>query len=302
MDKIISLLNSKVLTDPVLLTNLLISIFLVLAFWLIRRGVLQLVFSRTEDIKTRYSWRKITGYFLYFLVALVLIPLWVDHGSGLTTYLGLLSAGIAILLKDPLTNLVGWAFIMLRHPFRVGDRIQIGEKAGDVVDIRIFQFSLMEIGNWIDADQSTGRLIHIPNGLVFTLPLANYTYGFGYIWNEIPIIITFESNWEKAKQILLKIAEKHNSNSDEMKGQKKAVADEYLIFYKHMTSTVYTRVKDRGVELTIRYLCDPRQRRGTSEAIWEDVLRAFAEHPDIEFAYPTFRYVGRDGFPQKLDP
>lgn len=301
MDNFISLLNSKVFTDPILVTNLLITLLLVIALWLIRRGILRLVFRRTEDIRTRYSWRKVTGYLLYFLVALVLIPLWLDHSGGLTTYLGLLSAGIAISLKDPLTNLVGWAFIMWRRPFRVGDRIQIGDQAGDVVDVRVFQFSMMEIRNWVNADQSTGRIIHIPNGLVFTQPLANFTYSFEYIWNEIPVIVTFESNWEKAKELLIGIAEKYNSKPDEPSGKKKVVADEYLIFYKHLTSTVYTRVVNQGVELTIRYLCDPRQRRGSAQAIWEDVLKAFAEHPDIQFAYPTYRYVGSAAFPPPFD-
>jgi small-conductance mechanosensitive channel len=97
-----------------------------------------------------------------------------------------------------LANLAGWVFIVWRHPFRVGDRVQIGEHAGDVVDLRIFQFSLMEIRNWVEADQSTGKIIHIPNGIIFTSPLANYTHGFNYLWNEIPITITFESDWEKA--------------------------------------------------------------------------------------------------------
>ena len=81
----------------------------------------------------------------------------------------------------------GLGFIIWRHPFRVGDRIQVGDQAGDVIDLRIFQFSLMEIGNWVAADQSTGRIIHVPNGIVFTHPLANYSLGFDYIWNEIPI-------------------------------------------------------------------------------------------------------------------
>ncbi|NIP82375.1 MAG: mechanosensitive ion channel, partial [Gemmatimonadetes bacterium] len=89
----------------------------------------------------------------------------------------------------------------------VGDRIQIGAHAGDVIDQRIFQFIVLEIGNWVDADQSTGRIIHIPNGLVFREPLANYTRGMQYIWNEIRVLVTFESNWKRAKQILDEIVQ-----------------------------------------------------------------------------------------------
>jgi len=90
----------------------------------------------------------------------------------------LLSAGIAIALKDVFVNLAGFIFIMWRQPLEVGHRIQIGEVAGDVVDIRPFQFTILEIGNWVDADQSTGRMIHIPNGKIFTENLANYHFGF----------------------------------------------------------------------------------------------------------------------------
>jgi hypothetical protein len=54
---------------------------------------------------------------------------------------------------------------------------------------------------------------------------------------------------------------------------------------------VYTSVLDAGVLLTIRYLCRPRQRRGTAEEFWERILDTFAESPDIEFAYPTQRVL-----------
>jgi small-conductance mechanosensitive channel len=287
--------------DSVVINNLLLTLIAFLILLAIRQGVLRLAFQRTDDIKTRYNWRKSTGYILYFLLALFILPLWVRNGAGLTTYLGLLSAGIAIALKDPLTNLAGWVFIVWRHPLRVGDRIQIGDHAGDVIDVRIFQFSLMEIGNWVESDQSTGRIIHVPNGSIFTLPLANYTHGFNYIWNEIPVRITFESDWEKAKTILVEIAEKHSTEVEQMGSQKLKIDDEYLLFYKHMTPTVYTQVIDRGVELTIRYLCEPRQRRGTTQAIWEEVLRKFREHEEITFAYPTSRFVRDRGLPWQND-
>ena len=139
------------------------------------------------------------------LCVFVVGSLWFRGFQSLSTYLGLLSAGVAIALQTPLVNLAGWFFILWRKPFHVGDRIEIGDVKGDVIDQRIFMFSLMEIGNRVDAEQSTGRVIHVPNGKVFSEPLANYTDGFQYIWNEIPVLLTFESNWEKAKEILTKV-------------------------------------------------------------------------------------------------
>ena len=103
---------------------------------------------------------------------------WIEAIGQFGAFLGLLTAGLAIALKDPLTNIAGWIFILTRQPFKLGDRVQIGDQAGDVIDIRLFQFTLLEIGNWVNADQSTGRIIHVPNGTVFTQSQANYSTGF----------------------------------------------------------------------------------------------------------------------------
>jgi small-conductance mechanosensitive channel len=132
----------------------------------------------------------------------------------------------------------------------------------------------------------------LPNGLVFKNSVANYSRGFSYIWNEIPVLITFESKWEKAKLILLEIANKHAELLNEQAEQKiKDAAKTYMIYYSKLTPIVWTSVEDSGVELTIRYLCDPRKRRSTEHEIWEDILRQFANHKDIEFAYPTTRLL-----------
>lgn len=203
----------------------------------------------------------------------------------------MLSAGIAIALKDPIVNLVGWAFIMIRKPFEVGDRIEIDNVAGDVIDVRIFQFTIMEIGNWVDADQSTGRMVHVPNGKVFTDVQANFSTGFNYIWNELGVLVTFESDWKKAKEILTKIINHNAENlTSEVQKKIKETSRKYMIFYSVLTPTVYTSVKDIGVMLTMRYLCDVRKRRSTAQQIWEDILIEFAKHDDISFAYPTTRY------------
>ena len=115
--------------------------------------------------------------------------------------------------------------------------------------------------------------------------------GFEYIWDEIPVLITFESNWKKAKLCLLEIADKHALHlSQEAEKRVRKAAKKFMIFYSKLTPTVYTSVRDCGVLLTIRFLCTPRQRRGTEQALWEDILEKFSQCPDIDFAYPTQRF------------
>ena len=223
--------------------------------------------------------------------ALIIGRIWFEGFASISTFLGLVSAGIAIALKDLLVNIAGWAYIIGWKPFEVEDRIEIGEHSGDVIDVQLTQFTVMETGNWVEGDQSTGRIIHIPNGLLFSQSLANYSKGFPYIWEELPVLITFESNWEKAKSILNEIAQEQSASITKIaQNDIKRAARRHMIFYNKLTPIVYTSTKDSGVLLTIRFLTELRKRRNRTHNLWEAILTAFSEHNDIDFAYPTTRY------------
>lgn len=284
-------INDSLTVETLPILNLFISAIAVLAIWLIRKAILSFVVSRSEDPQIIYNWRKGTDYVALALGLLILGSIWFEGGSrSLATYLGLLSAGIAIALQDLIINLVGWLFIIIRRPFELGDRIQIADYAGDVIDIRFFQFSLLEINGWVDADQSTGRLLHVPNRFVFSYVVASYSKGISYIWNEIPVEVTFESDWQLTKKLMLKLATKHDlSPTEEMQKHIRQAARRYPISYANLSPTVYTKVNPSGVLLTLRYLCEPRKRRDTEQSIWEDVLEMVAGQPNIDFAYPTQR-------------
>lgn len=292
METIRSWLEQMLGIGPDLQTKILATLLAVLAISILHQLALRGLIYRIRDLRIRYRWQKLAGYMAVLAGLLLIWPIWFQ-GQGwrsLATYLGLLSAGLAIALKDPITNLMGWAFILWRRVFEVGDRIEIAGHSGDVIDQRIFQFTLIEIGNWVDAEQSTGRILHVPNGMIFTEVLANYTKGSEFIWNEIPVLITFESNWEKAKAILTEIADRHTERFTQGAQESfEKAARQYMLNYGTLGSTVYTSVKDSGVLLTVRYLCRPRQRRNSAQTIWEEILHAFARDENIDFAYPTQR-------------
>lgn len=282
--------------EQVLLTKLLSSVSLILVFFfihiLVTKVILQkLTDSRLDGHKVYYQWKKILGYIFFFLATIAVGRVWLEGFQAVTTFIGLISAGLTIALKDIVTDIAGWIFIIWKRPFQVGDRIEIGDRAGDVIDLEVFQFTLLEIaGNRIDAEQSTGRMIHVPNGQIFTESLANYTKGFDYIWNEIPILITFESSRVKAKEILTKILEEHAmETSKEAESSMKSASKKYMLLYSKLGPRVYTDIKDSGVLYTLRYLCNVQNVRDSIELISEDILEAFDNNNDIDFAYPTRR-------------
>lgn len=291
MEDFITGIQEFITNSPSLTVQIAETVGIILLLWLIRFFSVRILQRNVENKKTVYKWRKNITYLTFLVGALILAQVWFSALGELGTFLGLLSAGIAIALKDPVTDMAGWLFLIWRKPFDVGDRIEVGATKGDVIDIRVFKFTLLEIGNWVDADQSTGRVIHIPNHKIFTDDIANYTSDFEWVWNEMGVLVTFESDWKKAKNILQDIADEVCKEFvDQAREEVKKAEKSYLIQYRYLTPIVYTGVKDSGINLTIRYLSNPRTRRSISQMLWENILETFEQHDDIDFAYPTIRY------------
>ncbi len=280
--------------------RLLLSALIIILAFVIRKLFHRLILRQELPTAAAYFWNKAISYTIITIAAILVGSIWLYGLQNVATFLGLFSAGLAVALRDPIINLAGWLFILIRRPITLGDRIEIEGIRGDVIDLSPFFFSVLEVGEWVQADQSTGRIIHIPNVKIFMTPVANYTQQFPLIWDEISVLITFESNWEKAKTILeniLNAMAPHFTEAEEQ--QLRESATHYYIKLGKLTPAVYTSVVDSGVLLTMRYLTHARQRRDREQDIWEAVLRAFAQEDDIDLAYPTRRvfYNPKEGKP-----
>jgi small-conductance mechanosensitive channel len=277
--------------SPDQMARVLISLVIFLVLWLLRRVSCSIARKKISDLARFHHWRRIINYVFWVLVIILIGSEWVAGFESMATFFGFIGAGLILVLKDGIANIAGWLFIVVRKPFEVGNRIEVEGMRGDVIDIRLFQFSMIEIANWVDADQSTGRIIHVPNSKALSHPICNYETGFEYVWHEIPVLITFESDWDKAKRILSGIAhEKAQSLSKGAEEQIRRAAMKYFIYFDRLTPIVYTTVKESGVMLTIRYIVKPRRRRNSEQDIWEAILTAFATEDDVFLAYPTTRY------------
>lgn len=273
----------------------IVSVAVVVLLVVIRIVLARLITRGVDDTHVIYRARKALSYTLALLGVLVLSWLWVGALQNLGTFLGLAIGGMAIALADVLRNIAGWFYILLRRPYRVDDRIEIDGVLGDVIDVRMFRTTLLELGNWVDADQSTGRLAHVPNGKVFNSHVYNSTQGFGYIWHEIPLNVTFESDWRRAEQLMQAALEEAGAHTVEDATQRIRQASRYYkIRFTHLTPTVYISVRERGVLLTGRILVDARRRRAVDQQVWRNLLDAIRDDPSVEIAYPTTRTYLRD--------
>ncbi|MBN1782013.1 mechanosensitive ion channel family protein [bacterium] len=278
-----------------IMTNLIRSGVALLIIYTVYYFIRRFINSLQITINKKHEYRKRAGYTATVVFLLMQIPIWAGSTQHWATVLSVMGAGIALALHEVLLNLAGWFYILFRRPYRTGDRIELGQLQGDVIDISVMQTTLLEIGNWVDGDQSTGRVVHMPHGQIFRVPLYNYTQGFEFIWNELSVLITFESNWESAKALLHQFGEEESKAVQEtVKTRIDKMSREYLIYYRNFTPIVYTRIEDSGVKLTLRYLTEAKKRRNGIDAISRKMLKAVSQARDVEFAYPTVRVYRQD--------
>jgi small-conductance mechanosensitive channel len=272
--------------------NLFWTSILAVVLYLLILVARRVLLANTSDIESRHRVRSLThwtGIGIFMVGAFVI---WAADGIADTgVFFGLVGAGVALSLQETLLCMAGWLLVITKRPFDIGDRIEIKGHKGDVIDISVFQVSLLEVGNWVEAEQSTGRMLVVPNSAFFREEAFNYTKGFPFIWNEFSTVVTFESDWLEAKEIMLAQAqEEADKLEEEVKRKIGHMQRHYAIHYDRLRPIVYTSIAPNGVQLTLRYLSPVRRRRDTTHRISEGVLRSLIDHPRIDFAYPTTRF------------
>ena len=261
--------------------------FFIIVVKFVNRGV--------KDLKVKHLLRRGILYVLTVLMLVYIAFVWFQNVSSLTIIFGVAGAGIALALQEVLLCIAAWLYIILRRPFEIGERVELGGIKGDVIDIRLFQTALLEVGNWVEGEQSTGRMVNVPNSMVFKKESYNYSKGFEFIWNEIRVLVTFESDWKRGEEIMLTHARSYTEGMEKLVSRKiDRMARHYLIYYEKLTPIVYVDIKDSGVQLTLRHLVEARSRRIAHDALCRKILEDFENEKEVNFAYTTYRIVKTD--------
>ncbi len=257
------------------------SLLLACIVFILRYLVLILAFVRIKNIQIRRAWRLSSFYICLFLTFGLLAPLWFTSVVNLLTVLSIIGAGSIIVLKEVILNVFAWFYLLLRRPFEPGNRITIGEYMGDVLDIRLMDFAMIEVQSQKSTGQSTGKVLHIPNSFVFTHALANASQEFSFNWNEIQIPLHIQSDWQKAVKIIEAIAAEVledilQSDQRILEAEKK-----YAIRYRELKPSVYLDFYSGSIVLTLRHLVEPRNTRLVTDQIWRRILESFAKEKKI---------------------
>ena len=236
------------------------TIALIFIIWFICKMLIYFNTKYNKNEKIIYIINKGLKLFRLFAILFVCLFLWKENINNVFTIIGITSATIALALKDVLFNLFAGFYIKSSKPFKVEDRIEIDGTIGDVININLCSFNLLEVG---DKDQSTGIIIEIPNSFVFSKKIKNYTKAIKYVWSEIYVKVNLDSDLEKTKKILYNIINKNEivkTIPSKMKRDMKEAMKDYRIYYNHLEPIIYTNVVDDYVMLSIIYLVHPKKK------------------------------------------
>lgn len=206
---------------------------------------------------------------------IVILLAWGEKLNGIITIVSFVSAGIAIAIREIIFNFFAGIYIRVRKPFYVEDRIEIDDIKGDVINTHALSFEMLEVGERNDGEQSTGRIVHIPNSYVFTKTLKNYTKAFKYIWDEIKIELDLDADIDATKEKIYDILFENPELQETPKKMEDAVDEailEYRIYYNNLEPIIYTTIKDSHVELQLRYLVHPKKARNVQDEIVLKIL------------------------------
>jgi small-conductance mechanosensitive channel len=240
--------------------------------------------------KKAFNYKKMTTYITTVVIFVLILMIWSSMVKSLAIMISIISVGIALALQEVILTIAGWFFIIFKKPYEVGDRIELGDIKGDIIDIDMYNTTVLEIQNWVKSDQSTGRIAKIPNSEVFRKIIYNYTQGWNYIWDEIKLTITFESDYKKAEKILLNIVNGYTEGIEEnVKRSIKKLNRKYLIHFNIFTPKVFIKINDSGITLILRYLVDVKERRMVEDKINREFLDKIEKEKNVNLAYNTIR-------------
>jgi len=268
--------------------------FLVLSIiYLIFKILLQEKIAKTiRDKKTKYSFSKAISVLYIAVFVIILITIWVENPQDITVAYGLAGAGIAIALQDLFKNIAGGVVLFLSGIYRVGDRIEVNGKAGDVMDIGILYTTILEIKDWVSGDQATGRLITIPNGQVLSNSVNNYTKDHNFIWDEIQIPIAYSNDWKIAHDSILNIVKEETKETVEQANKEIAGLEEkYYLDKRTAEPAIYLTSTDNWISFNIRYPTEVRKRRFLRDKITRLILEELSKKK-IKIASTTLDIVG----------
>ncbi|MFZ5906584.1 MAG: mechanosensitive ion channel family protein [Nitrospirota bacterium] len=253
--------------------RIIIAVAGVIVIVLLIRLLRALVRRRIKDTERRYRLRKIVSFIGYLIGIFFVVTVFGQRLGGIQVAFGIAGAGIAFSLQEVIVSIAGWIAISFGNFYRPGERVLLGGIMGDVIDIGMLRTTLMECGQWVNADQYNGRIVRIANSFVFKEPVFNYSSDFPFLWDEINMPVKYGSDYALARKIFIDVLQEVTGDySRYAEDAWKVIVRKYLIEAASVEPMVVMKLTDNWVQFTLRYVVDYKARRNTSDRMFSRIL------------------------------
>ena len=276
MEKIIDALKGVTGIQSEYIILIIISIIALMVIKFINKIINRVYKSGEHSGRDVFKFSQRSNLIANIALIFVIFVIWEGHLDNIVTIISFISAGATIALKELILNICGGIYIKCAKPFVVEDRIEIGNVKGDVVLITAMSFKVLEVGDRVNGEQSSGIIINVPNSQIFSNSLKNYTTAFKYIWTEMKVDINFDADIAKNKKKLYEIVNSNQTIKSIPKKMDKDILDasgNYRIYYNNLKPIIYTEYIDNHIEFTIRFLVHPKKERNVIDALWLNIIK-----------------------------
>lgn len=253
---------------------------------MIAKAIKVYLISPLEDNAARFNLKRVVnllaGIAIFFIALSILFANWYTA----VVSLGLISLILGFALQTPITSFIGWIYILVKAPYQVGDRIRIGEAAGDVIDVSYLDTTLWEFGGqYLSTDHPSGRIIKFPNSNVLNASVYNYSWAlFPYIWNEVSFQIAYQSDLQFVADVMQKTAEEEVGEAmmERVRTFRELLAQTPVdqLEVNERPSVVFRVSSNTWVEAIVRYLVEPKNAGRVKTRLIKRMLEQLNAEPD----------------------
>ena len=241
--------------------------------------------GRIDDSATRFTLRRILLLVVGAMIAVITISVIFVNWYGALTALGVGSVIIGLAVQTPAKSFIAWIYILIRQPFRVGDRIKIGDATGDVIDVGYLDTTLWEFGgHYISGDHPSGRVIRFPNEKVLEEIVWNYSWPlFPYIWNEIKFQIAYQSDLQFVSDTMQRVVAEEigKEMSERIETYRQLLSrtpvDELQV--REHPRVIFRVDEVTWIDAIVRYLVSPREAGSIKSRLIPKLLAALNAQP-----------------------
>jgi small-conductance mechanosensitive channel len=248
--------------------------------------------ARTADRRREGDVRNVVRLLFVAATAVGALGVLTEQWVGLLFSLGVVGFAVTFALQQPLFSLIGWVYIVVKRPYRVGDRVTIEGSRGDVVEVDFFVTTLWEAGgDLVSTNQPSGRIVTLPNSVVLSSHVHNHSWeGFPFVWNELAVQVSYETDLAFTRRLMIDVADDYLG--DEMAARiatyRERLAETAVELEVGDRPTVNVQQRESWVELRLRYLTHPRRGTRVRNELYERILAELNEHPE-RVSFPVSR-------------